>query len=210
MFTIFLVAAAATGLGLILISSFKATDPYLFPKRPSFILCVIQTFLISTFLGGVAVASISILLSHYTGFRGFPIFLAFWGVKVICDIIYLIEAYRHLLARHQELDWFWRYSPELHLRYPNLKTKLSESKQFLLLLKNRVIFVSLLEHHALRSHVETLLRLGLNELTPVVPSAQIEGALRAPSGEENECCSFVTGSQGGLHPPLASWPQSAS
>jgi hypothetical protein len=49
-----------------------------------------------------------------------------------------------------------------------------------------------------------------NELTPIVPSAQIEGALRAPSGEENECCSFVTGSQGGLRPPLASWPQAAS
>jgi len=30
--------------------------------------------------------------------------------------------------------------------------------------------------------------------------------LKAP----DEHCSFVTGSQGGLHPPLASWPQAAS
>ncbi|KAG1789446.1 uncharacterized protein HD556DRAFT_784892 [Suillus plorans] len=114
MFTIFLVAAA-TGLALILISPFKATEPYLCPTRTLFILRVIETFLISMFPDGVAVASISVLVSHYTGFRGFPIFLAIWGVKVTSDIIQLIEAYQYLLTRHQELDWFWRHSPELRL-----------------------------------------------------------------------------------------------
>ncbi|KAG1855478.1 hypothetical protein C8R48DRAFT_720059, partial [Suillus tomentosus] len=109
MFTIFLVAAAIVI--CILISPFKEAEPYFLPRR-SFILRVIETF---------PVASISVLV--YTGFGGFPLFLVicYWGIIVLYDLIHLT---RRLLTRHRELDWFWRHSPELRLRYPNLKTKL--------------------------------------------------------------------------------------